>query len=85
MIKARDRDERRTDAEDQGFAVRAGRVCKSCQRWQSDKEQRDLRDRLASMAMNGLLANQKHAHRDTKDLARYAYEIADEMIQARGP
>jgi hypothetical protein len=51
----------------------------------ADKEQRDLRDRLASMAMNGLLANQKHTHRDTKDLARFAYEIADEMIQPRAP
>lgn len=42
-----------------------------------------LRDYFSAKAMHGMLSGGTHSHIDTKNLAKYAYLIADEMISER--
>lgn len=42
-----------------------------------------LRDRIAMQALNGLLENGRHARSADSELAKRAYQLADEMIIAR--
>lgn len=43
-----------------------------------------LRDFFAGLAMQGLIAHPLGGHSEGRPLARWAYEIADAMLEAKG-
>jgi hypothetical protein len=47
------------------------------------EEGMDLRDYFAAVALQGMLAEDGGGAASNKDLAEFAYEIADAMLEAR--